>query len=526
MGRIAALGMVLSALVLSGVLSGCTPVRENEGVDIYLDPPHPAWTVKILIVKVLDGTEEESNAAEAALKELGAMSYTYIGNKLKEKLTREKEERLINIMVAIRLKDAASKNKKFRKLAVKDLVSLDKRFGVIDQLLLRLETAEQNLANSIFEVLEERGYISGTWSWPEQAWQELSLRLVNNTELVKSYITYRLGSLPKFDPLKTNWDEYDTVNAFTVLSELTVSEGYKGLAPVFASMLEADGARIRRQAVRVLGHLEYKAAAGKLTEMVVDDPNRNVRIEAAEALGRMKAGEESAKTLIALLAQGELLDSRLCWALGEMGSQKAVTALIQVIDKSPAMLALGKIGNPLAIKPLITVLQTSNDPRIRGYAARALGHFETPEVLEALKNARKKDMSKFARAEELFSIFRLEPEPNKPAVKAEKATWEIEHRLYAAVLLATEGELENVPRMMEDMEEVGFEDRVRFWSMIKNAFEGIPEYHPFGLTYKRAADRKKISEWFEESKSRLRWDPVAKKFKVKDKDKEKSKDDD
>jgi HEAT repeat protein len=510
---------------LAVALTGCPPPRGSEGIEDVLRPPHPAWTVKILIVKVLDGTEEESEKAEAELKELGSMSYTYIGNKLKEKLSREKEERLINIMVAIRIKDAASKNEKFRKLAVRDLISLDKRFGVIDQLLLRLETAEQKLANSIFQVLEERGYISGTWSWPEQAWQELSLRLVNNTDLIKRYISYRLGNLPAYDPTVINWDDYDTAHAFTVLSELAISEEYKDLAPLFADMLEADGARIRRQGVRALGHLRYKAAAGKLTEIVVDDPSRSVRVDAAEALGRMKAGEDSAKKLVALLAKGEFLDSRICWALGEMKSQKAVTALIQVVDKSAAMLALGKIGNPLGIKPLIQVLETSNDPRVRGYAARALGNFKTPEVLEALKGARKKDMSRFARAEELFAIFKIEPEMNKPAVKAEKATWEIEHRLYASILLATEGELENVSRMMQDIEEVGFDDRVRFWEMIKDTYEGIPEYHPFGLNYKRASDRKKINEWFEENKSKLRWDRVNKKFRVRAKIKEEDEDD-
>ena len=517
---------MLLMFTLAVSLAGCPPPRGSETVEDILDPPHPAWTVKILIVKVLDGTEEESKKAETELKELGSMSYTYIGNKLKEKLSREKEERLINIMVAIRLKDAASKNKKFRKLAVRDLVSLDKRFGVIDQLLLRLETSEQKLANSIFQVLEERGYISGTWSWPEQAWQELSLRLVNNTHLIKSYITYRLGDLPAYDPTSVNWDDYDTAHAFTVLSELAISENYKDLAPLFADMLEADGARIRRQGVRALGHLQYKAAAGKLTEMVVDDLSRSVRVSAAEALGRMKAGEDSAKTLVALLAKGEFLDSRICWALGEMRSQKAVTALIQVVDKSAAMLALGKIGNPLAIKPLMQMLETSNDPRMRGYAARALGSFKTPEVLEALKKARKNDLSRFARSEEWFAIFKIEPQPNKAAVRAEKATWEIEHRVYASILLTTEGELENVPRMLQDIEEVGFDDRVRFWNIIKNTFEGIPEYHPFGLNYKRAADRKNINKWFEENEDKLTWDPVAKKFKIKDKDEDKDKDKD
>jgi hypothetical protein len=178
------------------------------------------------------------------------------------------------------------------------------------------------------------------------------------------------------------------------------------------------------------------------------------------------------------------------------------------------MIALGKIGNPLGIKPLIQILETSNDPRTRGYAARALGNFKTPEVLEALKRVRKNDRARFARAEELFSIFRIEPGPHKPAVKAEKATWEVEHRLYAAILLATEGELENVPRMMEDIEEVGLDDKVRFWKMIKNTFEGIPEYHPYGLNYRREADRKAIGEWFEENKSKLKWNVTGKKFKV------------
>jgi hypothetical protein len=68
--------------------------------------------------------------------------------------------------------------------------------------------------------------------------------------------------------------------------------------------------------------------------------------------------------------------------------------------------------------------------------------------------------------------------------------------------------------MMQDMEEVGFDDRVRFWSVIKNTFKGIPDYHPYGLNYKRAADIKKINEWFNTNKSKLKWNPTAKQWEV------------
>jgi len=291
--------VIWAALLI--LAAGCriTPPREQRTRELkeFLDDPHPAYTVKILTVKVLEGTEEESKKAEQELKDLKRQAYSYLGSMLEQKLDREKRRILINIMVAILLNDASSVQKTFREQAVQDMVNLDKRFGVIDQLLLRLESADQKLSDSIFKVLEERNYISARWSWPEQAWDELAEKLADNSALVKRYIVYKLGNLPKFDPLRMNWDEYDALHDFTVLSELAIGEGYEDLALMFVPMLKAEGAVIREQAAKVLGYLGYKAAAQMLTEKLTDDPSKKVKTAVTDALGRLKAEGVAAATL-------------------------------------------------------------------------------------------------------------------------------------------------------------------------------------------------------------------------------------
>jgi HEAT repeat protein len=283
-------------------------------------------------------------------------------------------------------------------------------------------------------------------------------------------------------------------------------------------MLDARAPRIRQHAVAMLGYLGYKAAANKLTEMLVEDPSTSVRSAAAEALGHMQAEEAASTALVVLLRKGDLLGSNVCWALGEMKSQKAVSALIQIVDKElPAMIALGKIGNELAIKPLVRVLESSSNLKARICAARALGYFNTNDALQALKKARRDDPSPAVKREMLFAIFKMEPGPNKNAVLRYVADWDLKVRLTATALLLSKGFLENisVPDMVQDIEDLPADQRVWFWTTLKESFEDIPDYSPHGLGYRRDAQIAAITKWFNKNKLDFYWDKAAGKFKLK-----------
>lgn len=510
--------VLLSAVAVAGCTVPPVEVERSEGLKEALEDPPLPYQVKIELVVVREGTTEESEQAEMRLKyEFKHAALPWLGAELEEKLPKEVEERFTDIMVAILLTDASSPHQEYRKQAVEDLVSLDKRFGVIDQLLLRLETADQNLSNSIYQVLERREYISGKWSWPDQVWDELSVRFGGNIEVMKRYIVYKLSDLPKFDTRTMNWDDYDSEYSFTVLSEVAVGEHYTSLAPLFAGMLDAFAPRVRRQAARVLGFLGYREAIGELTTMLTEDPSESVRASAAEALGRIGAEEEAATALVVMLRRGELLGSSICWALGEMRSQKAVRALNQIVDNPAAMIALGKIGNELAVKPLIRTMESSTNPRVRAVAAHALGNFKASEVTQALKRAFAAETEHTARSQMLFSAFMLDPKPHKAGVEAYVHDYDVNIRVTAMILLFSEGFMQDsgMAKTMQLLEGLSPGSRVWLWEKLKGSFEGIPEYHPYGLTHQRTADIEAINKWFQENKPRFSWDSATKKFKVK-----------
>jgi len=82
---------------------------------------------------------------------------------------------------------------------------------------------------------------------------------------------------------------------------------------------------------------------------------------------------------------------RTIYNLGEQRAPEAVPFLIQKLhDLSPtvrrmAAKALGKIGDPRGINPLLAVLRDTNEKlSVRCAAAQALGRMRSPQALEAL----------------------------------------------------------------------------------------------------------------------------------------------
>jgi hypothetical protein len=111
-----------------------------------------------------------------------------------------------------------------------------------------------------------------------------------------------------------------------------------------------------------------------------------VRRSAAEALGKL-GSEQAVSALISAVQHSDFWVRRsAAEALGKLGSEQAVSALISAVQHSDSDVrgkvaeALGKLGSEQAVSVLIPALQDS-DSGVRRNAAEALGKIGYPEVL-------------------------------------------------------------------------------------------------------------------------------------------------
>ncbi len=149
----------------------------------------------------------------------------------------------------------------------------------------------------------------------------------------------------------------------------------------------ADGdASVRARAARILGENREPQAIGALATVLMDDPDMQVRQQAALALGRIGAVEP----LVDALHSPDLKVRQLITqALGAIGDPRAAKPLIVALRdshaevRSQAAFALTKLG-AAAVEPLILALRHT-DPAARWGAARVLGTIGDPRALPELE---------------------------------------------------------------------------------------------------------------------------------------------
>ena len=133
---------------------------------------------------------------------------------------------------------------------------------------------------------------------------------------------------------------------------------------------------------------KYEIVKKQITAL--KDENSNVREEAAEILGRM-CDPLAVEPLIIVLQKDDVWNVRkwAAWALGEIRDNRAVEPLIEALNhkdwiiRFEAAKALGKIKDRRAVEPLIDVLSDeSHYVRIR--AAWALGEIKDSQAIESL----------------------------------------------------------------------------------------------------------------------------------------------
>lgn len=126
-----------------------------------------------------------------------------------------------------------------------------------------------------------------------------------------------------------------------------------------------------------------------------------LRIEAILEFGRLR--EKSAvPVLIEFLSDSETR-ALACWALGRIGEKSAVKDILMLLaDDDPlvrheAVLALSRIKDRRAAKPIANLLRFDTDEKVREECAEALSAFPSENTITALKTAIQNDPSKLVR---------------------------------------------------------------------------------------------------------------------------------
>ncbi|EYF03993.1 HEAT repeat domain-containing protein [Chondromyces apiculatus] len=144
--------------------------------------------------------------------------------------------------------------------------------------------------------------------------------------------------------------------------------------PLIDLLARTEQPALACDAAQVLGRRRSERALASLAARVLDSDD-NVAIAAIEALGRI-GGPVSVEPLIAAMNTGNFF--RVFPAmdvLGRTGDPRAVGALVALLDeplyRQEAARALGRTGDPAALPPLVNLLSRSGDTLLR-VAASAL----------------------------------------------------------------------------------------------------------------------------------------------------------
>jgi HEAT repeat protein len=162
----------------------------------------------------------------------------------------------------------------------------------------------------------------------------------------------------------------------------------------------------------------------------------NVRRRAVEALGKIGDPKAVDPLINALKDEDEYVRKNAAGALGKIGDPKAVDPLINALKDDDigvrwrVVEALGKLGDPKAVDPLTNALKDENKYMRQG-AAEALGKIGDPKAVDALINALK-DEEWFMRhrAAEALGKIGWKPKDNE-----EKAWYLVANRDYESLKL-------------------------------------------------------------------------------------------
>jgi HEAT repeat protein len=231
----------------------------------------------------------------------------------------------------------------------------------------------------------------------ERADAIMKLRYLNNkAEAAIPHLIQMLGSETEFPQVVLMISSLSTLTK-SCFSEYTFSgEAAETLARIgkmsdaLLALPKSDNWRIRANAIRALGGLKDRRAAGELIAILDQKEERwEVKGNAALALGLM-GDLRAAKPLITLLNdQNAHLRASAATALGPLKAPGSLPPLIATLkDRDPqvrikAAGSLGRLGDSDTVEPLIQALQ-DEDQLVREVAAAALHMYKDQRATKAL----------------------------------------------------------------------------------------------------------------------------------------------
>lgn len=180
---------------------------------------------------------------------------------------------------------------------------------------------------------------------------------------------------PLVDVLQNQCDEVCNIYAAQALAKI----GLPAVEPLIM-VLKGQHVLAKESIVIALGEIGDPRAVGPLVDVLLDK-SEWVNEDAAKAL--VKIGLPAVEPLIMALkgtrsrGRGKTIDIQnlVVKALGEIGDPRAVEPLIKALDSDQLMScigALGKIGDPRAVEPLIDVLRNKSVIRDKGIGKRTV----------------------------------------------------------------------------------------------------------------------------------------------------------
>lgn len=134
---------------------------------------------------------------------------------------------------------------------------------------------------------------------------------------------------------------------------------------------------------------ERAESLARLTALLLDDPNADVRGLTAVAFGKLPADEALGPLLHALDDPDERVRIAVARSLGEVGDERAVSALVPLLQaenpeqRAAVVVALSQIADESAFAPVVVCLFDADD-EVRRNAAAAMGKLGDPRAFEPL----------------------------------------------------------------------------------------------------------------------------------------------
>jgi len=288
--------------------------------------------------------------------------------------------------------------------------------NIIDDLWSLYQTTE-------FTSLRERAIAVLSSIKPDKLIKQLIRDLEHKKSGIRKEAAIALGKIVSEKPIEPlintlNRDKDSEVRSAAAFA-LGKAGSEKAIEPLINTLNRDKDSEVRSAAAFALGKAGSEKAIEPLINALNRDKDNSVCSGAASSLGEIgseKAIEVLFNDLTKVDKYGGYVPGNTLYALSRMRSKKVIDVLLFNLINSKdywrqymAVLVLEEIGEEAdkAIEPLVNILNTIEDNKIRGEAASALGKVGGEKVIELLINTLKIDKDSKVRQSAAFGLGKI-----------------------------------------------------------------------------------------------------------------------